>query len=67
MPSAQPSVAKEPISISGLRRFLVAEFHKPQKVYTFSFIVGSIIPKSSFIVGSMIPKSVKCIHSATRV
>ena len=29
--------------------------HKPPKVYTFSFIVGDIIPKS-----------VKCIHSATK-
>ena len=29
--------------------------HKPQKVYTFSSIVGNIIPKS-----------VKCIHSATK-
>ena len=29
--------------------------HKPQKVYTLSFIVGNIIPKS-----------VKCIHSATK-
>ena len=37
-------------------RILVAEFHKPQKVYTFPFIVGSIIPKS-----------VKCIHSATKL
>ena len=27
----------------------------PQKVYTFSFIVGN-----------MIPKSVKCLHSATK-
>ena len=35
---------------------LVAEFIGPQKVYTFSFIVGNIIPKS-----------VKCIHSATKV
>ena len=29
--------------------------HKPQKVYTFSFIEGNIIPRS-----------VKCIHSATK-
>ena len=29
--------------------------HKPQKVYTFSFIVGNIVPES-----------VKCIHSATK-
>ena len=29
--------------------------HKPQKVYTFSFIVDNIIPKS-----------IKCIHSATK-
>ena len=35
-------------------RVLVAEFISPQKFYTFSFIVGNIIPKS-----------VKCIHSAT--
>ena len=35
--------------------FLVAEFRSPPKVYTFSFIVGNIIPKS-----------VKCIHSATK-
>ena len=35
---------------------LVAEFISPPKVYTFSFIVGNIIPKS-----------VKCIHSATKV
>ena len=34
---------------------LVAEFISPKKVYTFSFIVGSIIQKS-----------VKCIHSATK-
>ena len=34
---------------------LVAEFISPPKVYTFSFIVGNIIPKS-----------VKCIHSATK-
>ena len=34
---------------------LVAEFIGPPKVYTFSFIVGTIIPKS-----------VKCIHSATK-
>ena len=34
---------------------LVAEFISPQKVYTFSFILGTIIPKS-----------VKCIHSATK-
>ena len=32
----------------------VAEFSSPPKVDTFSFIVGTIIPKS-----------VKCIHSAT--
>ena len=37
-----------------LRYYLVAEFISPPKVYTFSFIVGNIIPKS-----------VKCIHSAT--
>ena len=30
--------------------------HKPQKVYSFSFIVGNIIPKS-----------VRCIHSATKI
>ena len=35
---------------------LVAGVHEPQKVYTFSFKVASIIPKS-----------VKCIHSATKV
>ena len=34
---------------------LVAEFISPPKVYTFSFIVGSIIPKS-----------LQCIHSATK-
>ena len=34
---------------------LVAEFISPPKVYTFSFIVGNIIPKS-----------VRCIHSATK-
>ena len=34
---------------------LVAEFISPPKVYTVSFIVGNIIPKS-----------VKCIHSATK-
>ena len=34
---------------------LVAEFTKPPKVCTFSFIVGNIIPKS-----------VKCLHSATK-
>ena len=34
---------------------LVAEFIGP-KVYTFSFIVGNIVPKS-----------VKCIHSATKI
>ena len=33
----------------------VAEFISPKKVYTLSFIVGNIIPKS-----------VKCIHSATK-
>ena len=27
-------------------RFLLAEFLSPPKVYTFSFIVGKIIPKS---------------------
>ena len=36
--------------------YLSCWVHKPQKVYTFSFIVGNIIPKS-----------VKCIHSATKV
>ena len=49
-------------------------------MYTFSVIVGNIIPKSlvaeficpkkvytfSVIVGNIIPKSVKCIHSATK-
>ena len=35
--------------------YLVAEFISPRKVYTFSFIVGNIIPKSE-----------KCIHSATK-
>ena len=35
--------------------FLLAEFISPQKVYTFGFIVGHIIPKSA-----------KCIHSATK-
>ena len=34
---------------------LSCRVHKPQKVHTFSFIVGNIIPKS-----------VKCIHSATK-
>ena len=34
---------------------LVAEFISPPKVYTFSFVVGDIIPKG-----------VKCIHSATK-
>ena len=34
---------------------LVAEFISPPKIYTFSFIVGNIIPKSA-----------KCIHSATK-
>ena len=38
------------------RAFLVAEFISPKKGYTFSFILGSIIPKS-----------VKCIHSATKL
>ena len=40
---------------SGLWRFLAAEFISPQKVYTFSFILGFIIPKSA-----------ECIHSATK-
>ena len=35
---------------------LVAEFISPEKVYTFSFIVGNTIQKS-----------VKCIHSATKL
>ena len=39
------------VSCSGLSCWL----HKPQKVYTFSSIVGNIIPKS-----------VTCIHSATK-
>ena len=34
---------------------LVSEFISPPKVYTFSFIVGDLIPKS-----------LKCIHSATK-
>ena len=34
---------------------LVAEFISPPKVYTFSFIVGNIIPRS-----------VECIRSATK-
>ena len=34
---------------------LVAEFISPKKMYTFSFVVGNIIPKS-----------VSCIHSATK-
>ena len=36
--------------------YLVAEFIRPPKLYTFSFIVDNIIPKS-----------VKCIHSTTKV
>ena len=43
-------------TLTGVISNLVAEFISPQKVYTFPFIVGSIIPKS-----------VKCIHSATKV
>ena len=39
----------------GSRSFLV-EFIRPQKVYTFVFRVGNILPKS-----------VKCIHSATKL
>ena len=44
----------EALGLRTLASFLVAEFRSPPKVYTFSFIVGNIIPKS-----------VKCIHSAT--
>ena len=36
-------------------QYFVAEFISPKKVYTFSFIVVNIIPKS-----------VKCIHPATK-
>ena len=36
--------------------YIVPEFISPQKGYTFSSIVGKIIPKS-----------VKCIHSATKI
>ena len=39
---------------SGQVVHLDAEFISPPKVYTFSFILGNIIPKS-----------VKCVHSAT--
>ena len=46
----------EALGLRTLASFLVAEFRSPPKVYTFSFIVGNIIPKS-----------VKCIHSATKV
>ena len=41
---------------ASLHSFLVAEFTSPPKVFTFSFIVGNIIPKS-----------VKCFHSATEL
>ena len=40
----------------GLNNYLVAEFIRPPKVYTFRFVVGNILPES-----------VKCIHSATKV
>ena len=36
--------------------YLSCWVHKPEKTYTFRFIVGKIIPKS-----------VKCIHSATKI
>ena len=53
-----PSVSVRPRDQGFLGMYfkdLVAEFIGPKKVYTFSFIVGNIIPKS-----------VKCIHSVTK-
>ena len=45
------------VSIKGSTQasILSCRVSKPPKVYTFSFIVGNVIPKS-----------VKCIHSATK-